>query len=76
MYHKKFDKKNIYKCILKILVIDYAHYLAQLLWVIGNIIWAGGDLFYDSNAAPIPLFYWSFYYAQLILNFNVLILFL
>ena len=43
----------------KVLVIDHAHYLAQLLWVFGNIVWAGGDLFYDDDADPIPLYIYS-----------------
>jgi hypothetical protein len=42
----------------KLLVIDYAHYWAQLMWVIGNIIWASGDFFYDPDAGPVPLYEW------------------
>lgn len=41
---------------IKVLVIDFAHYLAQFIWVVGNVVWAGGDLFYDGDAEPIPLF--------------------
>ena len=44
---------------IKVLVIDHAHYLAQLIWVLGNIVWAGGDLFYDDDADPIPLYIYS-----------------
>lgn len=41
--------KTLFK---KRLVIDHAHYLAQIFWVLSNAVWAGVELFYPDN---IPL---------------------
>ena len=36
-------------------VVDSAHYCAQLLWVISNLTWAGGELFSPQYDDPIPI---------------------
>eukprot|EP01033_Poteriospumella_lacustris_P014852 gene14852-10620_t len=35
---------------------DAAHYLAQLLWVVGNLLWALGNLFVDADTDDDPRF--------------------
>eukprot|EP00596_Hydrurales_sp_CCMP1899_P003799 CAMPEP_0119037100 /NCGR_PEP_ID=MMETSP1177-20130426/5217_1 /TAXON_ID=2985 /ORGANISM="Ochromonas sp, Strain CCMP1899" /LENGTH=469 /DNA_ID=CAMNT_0006997863 /DNA_START=947 /DNA_END=2356 /DNA_ORIENTATION=+ len=39
----------------KRLIIDHIHYVAQLLWVTANAIWAGGELFDQRYDTPYPL---------------------
>jgi hypothetical protein len=41
-----FAWKTLFK---KRLVIDHAHYLAQLFWVLSNAAWAGVELFFPDN---------------------------
>ena len=34
------------------LFIDHMHYVAQLLWVSANILWAFGEIYYPENDYP------------------------
>jgi hypothetical protein len=36
-------------------IIDMAHYAATVIWVLGNIVWALGEFFYDKHDEPIGL---------------------
>jgi len=36
-------------------IVDFAHYTAQLLWVLGNAAWSYGELFHMKYDAPIPI---------------------
>lgn len=36
-------------------IIDVAHYTSTIIWVIGNIVWALGEFFYDDYDNPIKL---------------------
>jgi hypothetical protein len=43
----------------KRLMIDHAHYFAQLMWVIANAVWAGGEFWFTPNndsAIPVSRF--------------------
>ena len=35
---------------------DLAHYFAQFLWILANIVWAAGDFLYSDNDHPYALF--------------------
>lgn len=41
------------------MMIDCSHYMAQFIWVIGNMVWAMGEIFEingnDDDARPYPL---------------------
>jgi hypothetical protein len=41
------------------LVIDSAHYMAQLLWVFGNMAWAYGEIYRDSLDGDAPHSLWD-----------------
>jgi len=36
-------------------VVDSAHYMAQLIWVLANLTWAGGEIFNPRYDEPIPI---------------------
>lgn len=36
-------------------IVDSAHYTAQLIWVLANLTWAGGEIFYPLYDDPIPV---------------------
>ena len=37
------------------MIIDHAHYVAQFFWVVGNSIWAIGEIWYSNRDYPFPL---------------------
>ena len=37
------------------MIVESAHYIAQFIWVIGNAVWAYGELFYENRDDPHPL---------------------
>ena len=41
------------------MLIEHAHYLAQFMWVVGNAVWAMGELFDPAYDQPFQL--WSRY---------------
>ena len=54
-----FAWKSMWK---KRLVIDHAHYLAQLFWVLSNAVWAAVELFFDEDGPldePVSLLSWN-----------------
>lgn len=40
---------------LQTLLVDHAHYFSQLLWVLANALWAGGEIFRPEYDEPYPL---------------------
>lgn len=41
--------------LLQKLLVDHAHYFSQLLWVLANALWAGGEIFLPERDEPWPL---------------------
>ena len=38
------------------MIVESAHYIAQFIWVIGNAVWAYGELYYGERDDAYPLF--------------------
>jgi hypothetical protein len=38
------------------MIVESAHYIAQFIWVLGNAIWAFGELYYGDRDDAYPLF--------------------
>ena len=41
----------------KTMTIDLVHYIAQCLWVVSNIIWAGAEVFGTNFDSPYYIFH-------------------
>jgi hypothetical protein len=38
------------------LLVEHSHYIAQFGWVLGNMVWAMGEIFFPENDIPYNLF--------------------
>lgn len=38
------------------MIVESAHYIAQFTWVMGNAVWAFGELYYGDRDDAHPLF--------------------
>lgn len=38
------------------MIVESAHYIAQFIWVLGNAVWAYGELYYGERDDAQPLF--------------------
>lgn len=36
------------------MIVEHAHYTALLIWVIGNLVWAGGEIYDPKHDTPFP----------------------
>jgi hypothetical protein len=38
------------------MIVDHAHYVAQFMWVIANLVWAAGEIYDPDYDQPFPLY--------------------